>query len=231
MQIHGLNKTTLLDYPEHVAATIFTGGCNFLCPFCHNRDLVVFPNNQPKLSQYEVLSFLEKRKHILTGVCISGGEPTLQPDIAHFLFHIKSMGFFVKLDTNGYRPEIIRELYEERLIDMVAMDIKTSPKNYSKVVGLSHLNIEFILESIQYIMECGIDYEFRTTVVKELHQAEDFEEIGPYIRNCNAYFIQPYKDTDTVIQSGYHTFSIDKLTYFLQIIQKYVPNAKLRGVD
>lgn len=231
MQIHGLNKTTLLDYPEHVAATIFTGGCNFLCPFCHNKDLVIFPNNQPKLSEYEVLSFLEKRKKILTGVCISGGEPTLQPDIEEFLYHIKSMGFLVKLDTNGYRPEVIRELYEEKLIDDIAMDIKGSLSHYSKLVGLTNVKTDFIKESINYIMNCGIRYEFRTTVVKELHTREDFEDIGKLICGSNAYFLQSYKDADTVIEHGYHCCTSEELEEFLTIVQKYVPNAKLRGVD
>lgn len=231
MQIHGLNKTTLLDYPEHVAATIFTGGCNFLCPFCHNKDLVIFPNNQPKLSEYEVLSFLEKRRNILTGVCISGGEPTIQPDIAEFLYHVKSMNLLVKLDTNGYHPEVIQELYEEKLIDDIAMDIKGGLSNYKNITGLSYINTDFILESIRYIMTCGIRYEFRTTVVRELHTARDFEEIGRLIENANAYFIQSYKDADTVIEHGYHCYPMEELEKFLQIIQKYVPNAKLRGVD
>ena len=152
MKIHGLNKTTLLDYPEHVAATVFTGGCNFRCPFCHNGGLVLEPHKQPLILEEDVLSFLKKRKGVLSGVCITGGEPTLQKDLAEFIRKIKELGYLVKLDTNGYRPEMLEELFTEGLLDYVAMDIKTSLENYAVVSGVKNIDTDVIKESADILI-------------------------------------------------------------------------------
>lgn len=231
MQIHGLNKTTLLDYPEHVAATVFTGGCNFCCPFCHNADLVLHPGEFPTISEEEVLTFLQKRKNILSGVCITGGEPTLQPDLQEFIRKIKSMGYLVKLDTNGYRPEVLRALLEEKLLDYVAMDIKSSRDKYDTTVGNSRLDIRRIEESVMLLKEGRIPYEFRTTVVRQLHEPEDFEAIGEWIQGARAYFLQSYRDNENVIQKGYSAYSKEELESFVKSLQKYVTKVELRGVE
>lgn len=231
MQIHGLNKTTLLDYPEHVAATIFCGGCNFRCPFCHNADLVLNPMSQPQIPEEEILEFLQKRKNILSGVCVTGGEPTLQPDLAEFIRKIKAIGYLVKLDTNGYRPEVLCALLEENLIDYIAMDIKSGQSGYKTAVGIEHFVPEKIRKSIDVIMHCGVQYEFRTTVVKGLHTAEDFREISELIKGCRAYFLQSYKDSGNVLVPGYQSFSKEELGQFAQLVRPHVERIELRGIE
>lgn len=247
MQIHGLNKTTLLDYPEHVAAAIFCGGCNFRCPFCHNSELVLNPGSQPLISEQEVFHFLSKRKGILQGVCITGGEPTLQPDLAEFIYQVKAMGYSVKLDTNGFRPEVLISLAEGHLLDYIAMDIKSGPSGYGKAAGLLSFFeepcqmpaekipmegfMENIRQSIDFIMECGVQYEFRTTVVKGLHEKKDFQEIGPLIKGCRAYFLQNYKDSGNVMQSGFSGFTKEELEEYAEIVRPYVQQVQLRGID
>lgn len=231
MQIHGLNKTTLLDYPEHVAATIFCGGCNFRCPFCHNSDLVLHPMNQPLLEEQEVLAFLKKRSTVLSGICITGGEPTLQADLADFIRKVKALGYLVKLDTNGYRLEVIKGLVKEKLVDYIAMDIKAGETNYGKAAGISDLEIEKIKESIDFIMHCGVKYEFRTTVVKGIHRRVDFEEISTMIQGCRAYFLQSYKDNENVLVQGFESFSKGEMEAFADIVRPYVEKAELRGIE
>lgn len=231
MQIHGLNKTTLLDYPEHVAATIFCGGCNFRCPFCHNSDLVLNPASQPRIDEEEILEFLNKRKNILSGVCITGGEPALQADLEAFICKIKDLGYLVKLDTNGYRPEILERLVAKNLLDYIAMDIKSGPTGYAKAAGLPDMTWEKIRNSIDFIMNCGVQYEFRTTVVKGIHTEKDFEEIGPMIRGCRAYFMQQFKDNEHVILPGLESFSKEELEEFSGIVEPFVGQVKLRGID
>lgn len=231
MQIHGLNKTTLLDYPEHVAATVFVGGCNFRCPFCHNSDLVLNPASQPFIGEEEIFDFLNKRKNILSGVCISGGEPTLQPDLDEFIRKIKDMGLLVKLDTNGYRPEIIKGLVEKDLLDYIAMDIKSGVTGYKSAAGITELDWEKIAESIDFIMNSGVQYEFRTTVVKGIHKKQDFEEITNLIKGCGSYFLQNYKDNENVILPGFAVFSKEELEEFAEVVRPYVGKVTLRGID
>ena len=166
MQIFGFNKTTLLDFPEHVACTVFTGGCNFRCPFCQNGDLVLHGGSLPVLDEEEVFGVLRKRKGILTGVCVTGGEPTLQRDLDVFLSRVKELGYLVKLDSNGYRPEVLQSLRERGLVDYFAMDIKSSPENYARTAGVKELDMGLIRESVDFIRSCGLDYEFRTTVFR-----------------------------------------------------------------
>lgn len=231
MRIHGLNKTTLLDYPEHVAATVFTGGCNFCCPFCHNADLVLHSGAFPTLSEEEVLAFLQKRKNVLTGVCITGGEPTLQPDLPDFIRRVKELGYLVKLDTNGYRPEVLKSLLEEKLLDYVAMDIKNSKDKYDMTVGKESTDIARIEESVELLKGGNIPYEFRTTVVRELHTEADFEAIGEWIQGTENYFLQSYRDNDNVIQKGFTAYTREDLEGFVKKLKKYINRVELRGVE
>ena len=231
MQIHGLNKTTLLDYPEHVAATVFTGGCNFRCPFCHNSDLVLNSMSQPLISEEEIFDFFIKRKSILSGVCITGGEPTLQPDLERFIRKIKDLGLLVKLDTNGYCPDVVKNLVKEGLVDYIAMDIKSGFSGYGVASGFAGLDMSIIKESVDFIMSSGVQYEFRTTVVKGIHQKCDFEEIAELIKGCNAYFLQNYRDNENVITSGFKGFSKEELEEFAEIVRPNVVKVGLRGID
>lgn len=231
MQICGFNKTTLLDYPKHLAATIFIGGCNYRCPFCHNGSLVTCPANQPALDEEEILSLLRKRKHILEGVCISGGEPTIHKELPEFIYKIKDIGLKVKLDSNGNNPSMINQLAESHLIDFIAMDIKNSKDNYSKSVGLPDFQIENVCESVSYIMSCGISYEFRTTVVRELHEREDFFQIGNWLRGADAYFLQTYKNSSDMLSSGYSAYPKETLEEFRDLLLPMIPAVSLRGID
>lgn len=205
MVIYGLQKTTLLDYPGHVAATLFTGGCNFRCPFCHNGDLVLNPGSQPQISMEEIMTFLKKRQGILDGVCITGGEPTLQPDLEELIKEVRELGYLVKLDTNGYRPKVLEGLLDKGLLNYVAMDIKASKENYAKAVGLSHLTgkesfaIENIERSVELLKGSSIDYEFRTTVVKGIHTIQEFEEIGKWLSGCKTYYLQGFQENENVL--------------------------------
>ncbi|MBR6628093.1 MAG: anaerobic ribonucleoside-triphosphate reductase activating protein [Lachnospiraceae bacterium] len=235
MLICGWNKTTLLDYPEHVAATLFTGGCNFRCPFCHNRDLVTGQAAGNEIKEEQVWRFLEKRKGILQGVCITGGEPTLQPDLPEFIAGIKKLGYKVKLDTNGYRPEVLKGLLEKGLPDYVAMDIKASEKNYARVAGLDregcHFDIVPIKESVEILKRGTIPYEFRTTVVKGLHTTEEFEDIGKWLQGARAYYLQAYRENENVLCPGFDTFAPEEMEEMRRIVSGYVRYAALRGVE
>ena len=231
MQIYGFNKTTLLDYPEHVACTLFTGGCNFRCPFCQNGGLVTDVSGQLPIPMDEIFSTLKKRKGILSGVCVTGGEPTLHPDLPDFLREIKELGYLVKLDTNGYRPDVIATLDRQNLIDYIAMDIKSSPEHYSQAAGVPGLDMDRIKESVSYIRSSGLPYEFRTTVVRELHCTRDFVSIGKWLEGCRAYFLQSYRDSDGVLCPGCTACTKEELEDFLDLLLPRIPNAALRGVD
>lgn len=231
MNICGYQKTTLLDYPGHVAATFFTGGCNFRCPFCHNSDLITYPSSTDNISEEEIFTFLKKRKNILSGICITGGEPTLQPDLAEFIEKVRSYGYKIKLDTNGYRPEVIADLLEKNLLDYIAMDIKAGYSNYVTVSGISNLIIKKIEDSVSIIENSGIPYEFRTTVVKELHNETDFQEIADMLSPKSPYFIQSFKDSGNILISGLSSCNNEELNKFLSIVKEKLPNSSLRGID
>lgn len=231
MKIHGLNKTTLLDYPERVAATIFTGNCNFRCPFCQNGSLVLNPDSEPLIPEEDIFSFLKKRAGILTGVCITGGEPTLQPDLPEFIEKIKKLGYYVKLDTNGYRPDIIQKLVQDKLIDSIAMDIKSSPENYHSATGIPSLDINPIKSSVSYIMEEHIPYEFRTTIVRELHSESDFISIRDWLTGASNYYLQSYKDSEQVLVQGFHAYSKEEIEQFQSILISKIPHTYLRGIE
>lgn len=203
MLIVGFNKTTLLDYPGRVAATIFVGGCNFRCPFCHNGGLVLDPLSQESYSEKEIFEFLQKRKNVLKGVCITGGEPTLHADLPEFISKVKDLGYQVKLDTNGYAPGVLKRLLDERLIDYVAMDIKNCPDKYAMTAGIT-FQLNRIEQSVCILKESSVPYEFRTTVVKELHTEEDMLKIADWIKGCPYYFLQQYQENENVIYSIVH---------------------------
>lgn len=231
MKIHGLNKTTLLDYPGRVAATIFLGGCNFRCPFCQNSGLVLDPSSQPVIPTDEVLGFLKKRRGILDGVCISGGEPTLEIGLEDFIREIRSLGYAVKLDTNGSRPKVIKHLAEEGLIDKFAVDIKACPRNYPSLTGLVHPNLDAIKETVEFLLHGSIDYEFRTTVVRELHSESDFKETGQWLKGAKAYYLQAYKDSENVLQPGFSSYTLEELEHFKDILLKTIPLVEIRGIE
>lgn len=231
MKICGFNKTTLLDYPGKVASTIFLGGCNFRCPFCQNSSLIVNPECQPEISQEEILTFLKKRSGILDGVCISGGEPTLANELPNFLGQIKELGYSIKLDTNGTRPKVLKELVSLGLIDMVAMDIKACPDNYNALCGLSQPDMNAIFETATFLLHGKTDYEFRTTVVKELHTHKDFVKISQWLAGAKAYYLQAYRDSEEVLQPGFSSYSLEELKSFGNILSKTISKVGIRGID
>lgn len=231
MQIHGFNKLTLLDYPGHLAATLFLGSCNMRCPFCHNASLVLAPDAQPTIPAQEVLATLAKRKQLLEGVCISGGEPTLHPGLPDFIRSIKELGYLVKLDTNGTNPSMLKKLVQEQLLDYIAMDIKNSREKYALTCGISSFSLAPVEESVSFLLLGKLDYEFRTTVVKELHSNEDMLAIGEWIRGAKAYYLQSFVDSDDIIAPGLSSPSKDTLTQFTRLLTPYVEHISLRGVD
>ena len=230
MNIHGLQKMTLLDFPGHVACTVFLGGCDLRCPFCHNFELAD-GTAKPVMTDEELLSFLEKRKGLLDGVAITGGEPCLYRDLPDLLRRIRSLGFMTKLDTNGFHPDLLKKLLDEQLVDYVAMDVKNSPEKYAATSGLATLDLVPVKESIAILMNGSCDYEFRTTVVKEFHEAEDFEKIGEMIKGAKRYFLQCFTDRDTVPFGNLHAPSAEELRNYAEYARKYVSDVQVRGVD
>ena len=230
MKIQGLQKLTLLDFPEHVACTVFTPGCNFRCPFCHNASLVVHIPKESEVTEEAFFSFLEKRKGILDGVCVTGGEPLLQPEIETFIGRIKALGYAVKLDTNGSFPEKLKTLVEKGLVDYVAMDIKNSLETYAITSGVDALDLEKIQESVSYLKENYVPYEFRTTVTRNFHSKEEFERIGQWLTGTEKYFLQNFVDSGDLINGRIKGCSEEEMKEFLSVVQKYIPGAKLRGI-
>lgn len=230
MIISGLQKTTLLDYPGHIAATIFLGGCNFRCPFCHNSDLLGGDSEDP-FTEEGVLNFLKTRTSVLEGICITGGEPTLHDGLADFMRRVHELELLIKLDTNGYRPNVLKSLCEKGLLDYVAMDVKSGRTGYAKTAGLPQLNLSLVEESVDFLLHGTVPYEFRTTIVKELHSAEDFMEIGPWLAGCSHYYLQSYKDSEQVLTRGFSAYTKEELLSFVDIVSPYVKNVTLRGID
>ena len=229
MLIHGLQKMTLLDYPGKVACTVFLGGCDFRCPYCHNFELV--DGSAPAVMEdSEFFKFLDTRHGLLDGVAITGGEPLMRPDLIGFIRKVHEMGFLVKLDTNGYHPEALSELISAGLVDYVAMDIKSSPTRYGVVVGCPGVDVEKIKKSVSIIMNSGISYEFRTTVVGGLHNIEDFKEIGAWIKDAKAYYLQQFVDRETVPDHSFTSPTQEEMALFLEAVRENVPAAMVRGV-
>ena len=230
MKIHGLQKMTLLDYPGKVACTVFLGGCDFRCPFCHNSELLDM--NAPALmDEQALLRFLRSRQGLLDGVCFTGGEPLMRKELADLFREIKALGYPIKLDTNGNRPDALRALAEEKLIDYVAMDIKNSPERYAATAGIPDLSLDNIRRSIAFLLQDTVDYEFRTTVVNEFHDEDSFPPIGEMIRGAKRYFLQSFTDRDTVLQSGLSAPAPEKMRRFAAMMRPYVREVSLRGVD
>lgn len=231
MKIHGWSKLTLLDYPGTIGATLFTGGCNFRCPFCQNGGLVLSPEEEPIIPEEEIFAFLKKRQGLLEGVCITGGEPTLQPDLLEFIAKIRVLGYRIKLDTNGYSPRVLKQLIKEGLIDMAAMDIKSSKTQYHKVANIGNFDLSRIEESVNFLKENHIPYEFRTTIVKELHTTEIIEDIGQWLRGSQVYYLQEYKDSDQVIIPGFTPCTKEEMTNFQTMLKKHINRVEIRGID
>lgn len=231
MNIQGLQKLTLLDYPEKVACTLFTAGCNFRCPFCHNASLVSHIDMEKNIPVEKVLAFLKKRFGVLDGICISGGEPLLQPDLEEFIFRVKEMGYFVKLDTNGSNSYMLRYLVENKLLDYVAMDIKNAPAKYGITIGIAEYNLEEVLRSVDFLMSDAVPYEFRTTVVREFHKREDFAAIGRWIKGARRYYLQNFQDSGDLIRPGLRAYTRDILVQALEVVRRNVPDAELRGME
>lgn len=229
MKLCGLQKTTLLDFPGHIAATVFLGGCNFRCPFCHNSKLLD-SEAESMFSEGEILGFLKKRKGILEGVCITGGEPTLADDLEPFIRKIRDLGYLIKLDTNGYRPDILKRLVLSGLLDYVAMDIKAGRENYLKAAGIKGLKMKEIEESAAFLLNGAVPFEFRTTAVKGIHSLRDFIDIGEWLTGFHPYYLQNYVDSDQVLCPGFQSFSKEELVNFLNILKPSIPNAMLRGI-
>ena len=228
MEIYGLMRLTLLDYPEKAACTIFTGGCDFRCPFCHNKSVILKDTKQ--IPAEEIFDFLSKRRGILDGVCISGGEPLIQAGIIDFMSRVKALGYSVKLDTNGGHPKRLREALESGFCDYVAMDIKNSPEKYPQTVGIDGFDAGKISESIEIIKGCGIEHEFRTTAVRELHTEEDMRKLTAQIAGEEKYFIQSYTESENVLKKGLTAFDGEGLRRLLDAARENVPKAQLRGV-
>ena len=227
MTIKGLQKLTLLDYPGKIACTVFLGGCNFRCPFCHNGGLALGDDADGIMSTTELLAFLDSRRGRLQAVCISGGEPTLHRDLPELISEIKSRGFEVKLDTNGTNPEMLSSLIADGLIDYVAMDIKNSPEKYALTTGINS-NFNAVRESAALLMQGRVDFEFRTTLAKELHNAEDMEIIGKWLSGSEKYFLQTYRDEGDLLVGGFTAFTPEETKELLAVLKGYIPSAEIR---
>lgn len=230
MNICGLQKLSMVDYPGKLAATVFTGGCNLRCPFCHNALLVTRLNESPRLDTEEVLRFLKSRSGLLDAVVLSGGEPLLQPDAADFLAAVKDMGYLVKLDTNGCYPKALGDILNRNLVDYVAMDIKNSKEKYAATVGIPGLDITGVEESIHLIRQSGVDYEFRTTAVRQLHTEEDFAAIGRWLQGSKNYYIQNFVDSGNLIGSNMSGFSKEELEVFADSLTGDFEFISIRGI-
>ena len=231
MLISGLQKLTLLDYPGKVACTVFTGGCNFRCPFCHNSALVLPEQLSQGSSADEVLRFLKKRVGVLDGVAVTGGEPLLHPDMADFLKEVKALGFLVKLDTNGSFPDRLMALVEAGLVDRVAMDIKNAPALYAKTAGLERFDLGGVTRSKDFLLSGAVDYEFRTTVVRGLHTKESLLAAAEWIRGAKEYYLQQYKDSGAILDAdGLGSFDADEMHALADAVREIVPAVQVRGV-
>ena len=236
MKLYGLQKMTLLDFPGRVACTVFLGGCDFRCPWCHNYELAV-GSAEPVMDEEEFFAFLKKREGLLEGVAVTGGEPCLSKELPAFLRKIREMGFLTKLDTNGAHPELLEQILREGLADYVAMDIKNSPGKSLLTAGLTGREAQQeallgrVRRSIRLIMELAPDYEFRTTVIRQFHEEQDFAEIGEMIRGARRYFLQSFTDRDTVPYGGLSAPGKEELMRYAEQVRRFVPDVQTRGTD
>jgi len=232
--ISGLQKMTLLDFPGRVACTVFLSGCNFRCPFCHNSDLLT-GTSEPLMTQEEFLDFLQHRKGLLDGVCVSGGEPTLRDGLEPLLRAIKQLGYAVKLDTNGSRPDVLKRLVSEGLVDHVAMDVKNSPQRYAETVGIEGYTVEAVAESLRFLLTDAVSYELRTTVVEQLHDADSIRQMGEWLstlvppKRPRILYLQNFVDRDTVLFEGLNAPVAQQMEMYAHILSQYVEKCAIRG--
>lgn len=230
MHIGGIQKLTLLDYPDRTSCTIFTVGCNYRCPFCHNAPIIQQPYAVQEIVLSEIMKFLKKRKGLLDGVCISGGEPLLQKGLVHWLEEIKALGFSVKVDTNGSNPKKMKQLIDSNLVDYIAMDVKNAPDRYGQTIGVNGYALEPIKESISLLLSSTILYEFRTTVVREFHTSEDILAIARWIEGAQRYYLQSFVDSGNVLTSGLNGYSKEDMQHFKNLVRPLVPSVELREI-
>lgn len=231
MKIHGLEKMSLVDYDGKIAATVFTGNCNFRCGFCHNSLLVLDYNTLPIIDEDYILDYLTKRKGILEGVCVTGGEPTLSPDLPEFLAKIKNIGYPVKLDTNGTNPQLVKELHNQKLVDYFAMDIKNNKQDYATIIGFDKFDTSKIEQTVEFFLSGEVDYEFRTTLIKEYHKLDNIKKIGEWIKGAKKYFMQKFKNGENCITQTLNPIDDKTAKEYLEIMKTYVENSALRGYD
>lgn len=229
MKLYGLEKLSLVDYDGKICATVFTGACNFRCGFCHNGPLVVDYKTQPFLSEEYILDYLKSRVKVLDGVCITGGEPTLNPDLLDFCKKLKDLGYSVKLDSNGTNPKMLEDLIDNNLIDYIAMDVKSCKEQYAKVIGLKEYDTKIVEQSVDLLLKNKVEYEFRTTLIKEYHTPEVMQKIGDWIRGAKKYCMQKYNDRETCIAHGYTAVDEQTAQTYKTILSNYLPNVILRG--
>lgn len=229
MIIAGIQKTSLIDYPKKICTVIFVRGCNFFCGFCHNPELVIPEKYNKKIALYQIFDYLNKRKKVIDAVTITGGEPTIYKDLPDFIKKIKRLGYKIKLDTNGSNPIMLKYLIDKKLVDYIAMDIKNAPNKYTKTI-CRDIDIKKIKQSVKIIMTCGIDYEFRTTVVPGLHTKTSFKNIGIWLKNANIYYLQKFRPGKTIdpVFSNLKTFTQDELIKFKAVLAPYIKNVKIR---
>lgn len=231
MDIFGLEKLSLVDYDGFVAATVFTAKCNFRCGFCHNAALVLDYNNISEIPENEILSYLKKRKGILEGLCITGGEPTLNADLPEFIKKVKDIGYSVKVDTNGTNPDMVKLLVREKLADYFAVDIKNDKDNYAEIIGFNTFDTSKVEKTVEFLLSGKTRYEFRTTLIAEYHKAENIKTIGEWIKGADKYFMQKFKSGDNCISQNLSPVPTETAKEFAEIIRPFVKHVDLRGYD
>lgn len=229
MNIYGLEKLSLVDYDGFIAATVFTGSCNFKCGFCHNSALVLDYKSLPPIPENDILAYLKKRKGILEGLCITGGEPTLNPDLPEFIKKVKDVGYSVKVDTNGTNPEMVKLLATEGLADYFAIDIKNDRENYAEIIGFKTFDTSKIEKTVEFLLSGKIGYEFRTTLIAEYHKAENIRRIGEWIKGADKYFMQKFKSGDNCIAQNLSPVPEKEANDFAEIVRPFVKSVNLRG--
>lgn len=229
MKILGMEKLSLVDFDNHIAATVFTGGCNFRCPYCHNAPLVLDPAGQDALSEEYIFDYLKKRKGVLQGVAITGGEPTLMPDLKEFILKVRELGYEVKLDSNGTRPDVLASFIEEKIVDYIAMDIKNSKERYAETVDVENFDLSPVEESVKLLKKGNVEYEFRTTLVKEFISADDIRGIADWLAGAKRYFLQHFKDSGNCIREDLHEVNEKTAEEWKAIAEKKIARVALRG--
>lgn len=231
MHVKGWVKSSLVDFPGRIAASLFSGGCNFRCPNCHNADLVLYPNQLPDLAEDEIWTFLEQRRGVLDGVVLSGGEPTLQPDLSAFIARLHQLGFSVKLDTNGYLPDLLEKAIADRTLDYVAMDVKAPMNKYAEATG-TEIDTARIVRSIDLLLGSEIEYEFRTTVVPGILDEDDIVRIGEQIDGAHSYYLQQFVPRNTLDPAMMDClpYPPSRIKAMVELVRPYVESVRVRGI-